>query len=79
MIQTSLLTRKQTQVQRLLRLLRERGRAGVTNIELNELIGFRYGARIWELRRDGYDIRKRHLKGAKWQFWLEQERVYGED
>jgi len=43
------------QRERILTLLCKRGRAGATNSELN-LIGFRYGARIWELRHQGYQI-----------------------
>jgi hypothetical protein len=41
---------------RLLELLRVRGGAGVTNTELNSLVGFRYGARLFELRRMGHVI-----------------------
>ena len=40
---------------RILGLLRECGPAGATNRELNE-IGFRYGARLWELRKQGFSI-----------------------
>ncbi|MBZ5723023.1 MAG: helix-turn-helix domain-containing protein [Acidobacteriia bacterium] len=47
--------RLSSQRERILALLRERGRAGITNTELNELC-FRYGARIFELRRAGQEI-----------------------
>ena len=40
---------------RILALLRERGPAGVSNVELNA-IAFRYGGRIFELRRAGFTI-----------------------
>ena len=40
---------------KILGLLRERGSAGVGNRELNALC-FRYGARLFEIRRDGYDV-----------------------
>lgn len=44
---------KQSQASRrevILRLLKEAGPAGRTNLELNEVC-FRYGARLWELRK----------------------------
>lgn len=44
------------QRERILSLLRSRGSAGATNVELNT-IAFRYGGRIHELRGMGYDIK----------------------
>jgi hypothetical protein len=41
------------QRERILSLLEERGELGVLNLELNE-IAFRYGARLKELRDEGY-------------------------
>lgn len=68
-----------TQKQRLLRILKARGLNGVTNLELNEQIGFRFSARIYELRQDGFDIQRRHVLGGKWLFWLDPEFEHGED
>lgn len=44
-----------TQRVRILELLRARGASGATNDELNG-IGFRYGARLMELRDEGWEI-----------------------
>ena len=57
------------QREKILQLLEDRQEAGVTNIELNE-IAFRYGARLAELRKEGYRIRSQHIKGAIWRFTL---------
>ena len=47
-----------SQQRRLLDLLRERREAGVTPLDALDLLGsFRLGARIFELRAQGYDIR----------------------
>jgi Helix-turn-helix domain len=43
------------QRERILSLLRSRGAAGVSNSELNAIC-FRYGARIFELRKAGHQI-----------------------
>ena len=47
--------RTPAQRERILRLLRERGPEGVSNVELNQ-VGYRYGARLWELRKQGFSI-----------------------
>ena len=40
-----------------LELLRERGEAGVTPLDALDRVGsFRLGARIWELKAEGYDV-----------------------
>ena len=44
------------QRQKILDVLIERGEQGVRNTELNEIC-FRYGARIFELRKLGHDIK----------------------
>ncbi|HVB55858.1 MAG TPA: helix-turn-helix domain-containing protein [Candidatus Acidoferrales bacterium] len=44
------------QRERILALLRARGSAGCTNVELNAIC-FRYGGRIFELRGAGYEIK----------------------
>lgn len=48
-------TKAPAQRSRILGLLRERGPVGATNRELKE-IGFRYGGRLHELRREGFSI-----------------------
>ncbi len=65
-------TRAPAQRARILQLLRARGPAGATNRELNE-IGFRYGARIWELRRQGFDIETIAKGQACFRFVLRAE------
>jgi hypothetical protein len=55
------------QREQILQLLRERGSAGATNIELNE-IAFRYGGRIHELRRLGHTIRTENLGDGRFRF-----------
>lgn len=56
----------ESQTARLLRLFKQRGE--LTNVELNRLIGFRYGARIHELRHEGHKITSVHDKGSVWRF-----------
>lgn len=56
-------TTKETQAARILRLLKQHGY--MTNYELNDRVGFRYGARI-------------HEQGSEWRFYFkyaEGERV----
>jgi hypothetical protein len=53
-------------------LLRERGRAGVTNLELNTVC-FRYGARIWELRKQGFAVETRREGDSVFRFVLHTE------
>ena len=48
-------SKRPAQRERILSLLRSRGAAGATNVELNA-IAFRYGGRIHELREMGYRI-----------------------
>lgn len=40
------------------------------NTELQEVAGYCYSARKSELRRDGWIIRPRHVKGGKWEYRL---------
>lgn len=48
-----------TQTDALLDLLRRRGPVGVTPLDALDAIGsFRLGARVWDLRRAGHDIRR---------------------
>jgi len=64
--------RAAAQRDQILALLQERGRAGAKNVELN-LIGFRYGARIWELRRAGHQIITINEGDGVFRFVLEAE------
>lgn len=62
-------TRQRSQRDRILALLRTAGLAGVTNRELNR-IGYRYGARLWELKKQGYSILTESLGGGLYKFTL---------
>lgn len=62
---------KNTQTARILRMLKDKGT--VTNRELNRSVGFRYGARIFELRREGHLIVSSHVKDGLWQFTYKGE------
>lgn len=56
---------KLSQTARILNLLKVNGRA--TNRELNRIC-YRYGARIFELRREGHDIVTNRIKGGLFEF-----------
>lgn len=55
-------TRRQNNATRVLAYLQDHGSA--TNAELLEVGGFRFGARIFDLRRHGYDIRTEPAHGG---------------
>lgn len=59
-----------SQKERIYNLLRAAGKDGVTNVQLNK-VGFRFSARIKELRDDGYKIVRQHVKGSIWRYYLE--------
>ena len=60
-----------SQKEKILKLLKESPN-GVSNFELNEIC-FRYGARIFELRKEGYPISSTHgKKQSEWIFKLEE-------
>jgi hypothetical protein len=61
--------RQHSQRDQILFLLEARGSVGVTNRELNE-VGYRYGARLWELKKEGYLIRTDALGGGFYKFTL---------
>ena len=61
-----------TQCDKILERLQQ---GSVTNIELNRDICFRYGARIMDLREQGYNIKSKHIKGSIWEFSLITEPV----
>ena len=62
-------SRSPNQREKILNLLRERGRAGASNRELNSFC-FRYGARIWELRRAGYEVDTIREGNSRFRFVL---------
>ena len=43
---------------------------GVTNRWLNDNICYRYSARLWDLGRDGFDIKTEKVKGSLFKFTL---------
>ena len=59
---------RQTQKDRILEFLGERGEDGVSNTELNNMGIYRYGARIMELRRQGCQIKSDHIRKGLWKF-----------
>jgi hypothetical protein len=61
-----------------LALLRERGQAGATNAELLETAGYRYGARLLEIRRAGWEVESRHEQDGRWRFILHGPRLPGQ-
>lgn len=67
-----------TQKQKVLKALKVAGSRGVLNSDLNKIC-FRYGARIFELRREGYDIRQKQIKRGLFRVWLEDEQEFGDD
>lgn len=60
-----------SQKQRILNLLKLKGQYGASNRELNEIC-FRYGARIKELRDEGYSILTKRQKQGLFVFKLEE-------
>lgn len=62
-------TKSHGQRDKILAWLRMRGAQGVLNTELNTLC-MRFGARIWELRKAGYDIKTEKLDESRFRFVL---------
>lgn len=60
------------QREKILTWLRMRGAQGVLNTELNELC-MRFGARIYELRREGYKIETHKLDEGRYRFVLVEQ------
>jgi hypothetical protein len=56
---------KDTQTAKIIKLLKANGKD--TNRELNQIC-FRYGARLHELRKEGYVIKSNHIKDSLWEF-----------
>jgi hypothetical protein len=60
-----------TRREQLARLLREAGDRGVTTGELLQAgVGSRYGARIAELREQGWQIESARLRDGAWRYTL---------
>jgi hypothetical protein len=71
--------RRENNKAKVLRLLKQKGQAGVTNVELVHTGGLRYGARIYELRADGYQIQTIPVEGGVFRFVLKgQMLLFGE-
>lgn len=58
-----------TQGESILRALRLAGERGVTNFDLSNY-SLRYGARLYELRKKGYVIRKKRLTNTMTRYNL---------
>lgn len=65
-------SRPLTKEERVLRLLKRRGRFGASNRELNSIC-FRYTARIYDLRKDGHTIRTMRDSAGLFRYILEDE------
>lgn len=62
-------SRRITQRQKIIHMLREAGNEGCTNIELSK-ISLRYGAHLGELYTKGYRIKKVYLDGGVFKYFL---------
>jgi predicted AAA+ superfamily ATPase len=63
--------RSPVQREKILEILQERGHEGVRNTELNNVC-FRYGARIYELRKMGHKIKTVNEARGLFRFVLER-------
>jgi hypothetical protein len=61
--------KRKNQRERILALLLERGPQGATNVELNA-IGFRFGARVHEIRKAGWDVETKQESESLFRFIL---------
>lgn len=62
-------TPKVSQTERILRLLKRRGKFGASNRELNSIC-FRYSARIHELRKEGHHIEGERDRAGLFRYYL---------
>jgi hypothetical protein len=60
------------QSEKILALLEKAGDYGVTNVTLNR-IAFRYGARLMELRKEGYLISTLYISPGLFRYVLHKE------
>ena len=64
--------KNKTKADRVFDALKKGGKGGVTNAQLNK-ISFRYGAIIFNLRKDGYNIRTEKIgNNGLYKFYMEQ-------
>lgn len=58
---------------RVLAALQEAGTDGLTNAQICSPVigGLRGGARLGELKRAGYPVRKQWVSGGTWRYWLD--------
>ncbi len=71
------MSRRGNQRESVLLALRAAGTGGVTNLQLNAIC-FRYGARIWELRREGYDIETKPEGESVFRFIYKGHKLRGQ-
>lgn len=64
------LSRRATNSERVLAALRQAGPDGVTNADLAELAGHRFGGRVYDLRQKGHGILRSHVAGGLFRYWL---------
>ena len=62
-----------SQKDKILELLQERGDAGASSRDLNN-IAYRYSARIKDLRDEGHEIETKPIKKGLYKFTIKQER-----
>lgn len=62
-----------TRAGQLLRALKRAGRYGLFNYELNQIIGWRFGAAVFELRKEGYNIQRVQLSRGVHKYYLNKE------
>ena len=68
--------RRATAKERVLARLLAASTAGVLNTDLNTIC-YRYGARVFELIREGYRIERSHVAKGVWRYTLlPQERLF---
>lgn len=61
---------------RILDLLTKRKLMGVYNYELNRIC-FRYSARIYDLRKEGYSIVSEQIRSGVWRYTLVDNQLQG--
>jgi len=67
------ITRRQSQAQRILKLLKQQPHGSLTNIDLQR-IAFNYTMRVSELRKDGHDILAVYEKPGVFRYFYKGQR-----
>lgn len=72
---TTRLARLKPAARRVVRALMAAGGRGATTAELGQAAvgGFRFGARIWEARKAGFEIDKRCERPGSYRYWLRSD------